>query len=429
MAPPATPSLCRSCLTDLSEIEADRGPQKRCPSCRSFKIVRHGELFDLGIAHIDCDAFYAAVEKRDDPSLRDKPLIIGGGRRGVVSTACYIARTYGVHSAQPMFKALKACPHAVVVKPDMAKYAAVGRTIRALMEETTPLVQPLSIDEAFLDLTGTERLHKHPPAVTLARLIKRIEAETGVTASVGLSYNKFLAKVASDLDKPQGFSVIGRREALAFLAEQPVSIIWGVGKAFQKSLAKDGITKIAQLQRAEESDLMKRYGVMGRRLWRLARGEDERAVTPREPIKSVSNETTFGEDIQNAEELKRILWRLCEKVSGRMKDKCLAGKTVTLKLKTAEFKTRTRSRTLDRPTQLADVLYRHGCELLMPEVGATPFRLIGIGLSGLVDAAHADHADLLDPGAERRAKAERAVDALREKFSETFIGKGRALKR
>ena len=202
---PGNPAaLCRDCL-------AESGPAaKRCLACGSPRLLAHPERDLLSIAHVDCDAFYAAVEKRDDPSLADKPVIIGGRKRGVVSTACYVARTYGVRSAMPMFKALKACPHAVVIKPNMQKYVAAGRAVQKLMLELTPLVEPVSIDEAFLDLSGTERLHHGSPARTLARLAKRIEDELGITVSIGLAPNKFLAKVASDLAKPRGFSIIGR---------------------------------------------------------------------------------------------------------------------------------------------------------------------------------------------------------------------------
>jgi len=392
--------------------------------------MTHDELQSLTIAHIDCDAFYAAVEKRDDPSLRDKPLIIGGGRRGVVSTACYIARTYGVGSAMPMFKALKACPNATVIKPSMEKYATVGRQVRALMRDVTPLVEPISIDEAFLDLTGTERLHRMSAAETLMRLAARIEAEIGITVSVGLSHNKFLAKLASDLDKPRGFSVIGREETKALLASMPVSKIWGVGKAMQRKLEANGITMIADLQTADERDLMARYGQMGLRLARLSRGEDTREVKPVREAKSISAETTFNEDIADYETLEAILWRLSDKVAGRCKASDLAGHTVTLKLKSSDFKTRTRNMTLSDPTQLADVIFRAGQKLLKPETQGTSYRLIGIGVANLITATGGlQVGDMLDPDANRRAAAERAVDKVREKFGKQMIDKGRGIKR
>jgi DNA polymerase-4 len=347
-------ALCRDCGA-LGAAPPDR---ERCRACASPRLTRHPELASLALGHVDCDAFYAAVEKRDDPGLAERPVIVGGGRRGVVSAACYIARTFGVHSAMPMFKALRACPDAVVLRPDMEKYAAASRQVRALMLELTPLVEPLALDEAFLDLSGTERLHRHCPAQVLARLARDIEEQVGITVSIGLSYNKFLAKVASELDKPRGFAVIGRAEARAFLAAKPVSLIWGVGKALRKRLEADGFATIAQLGGASEADLVARYGAIGRRLARFAHGEDERAVHPDAPAKSISAETTFERDIRRLEELEPILWRLAEKVAARLKRHDLAGQTLTLKLKTADFRLRTRSRRLEQPSQLAEVFYQ-----------------------------------------------------------------------
>lgn len=378
----------------------------------------------LTVAHVDCDAFYASVEKRDNPELADKPVIVGGGKRGVVSTACYIARIRGVKSAMPMFKALEACPDAVVVKPDMEKYARVGRQIRSMMQDLTPLVQPLSIDEAFLDLAGTERLHHDPPARTLARFAKRVEQEVGVTVSVGLSYCKFLAKVASDMNKPRGFSVIGEAEAPEFLKPKPVTLIWGVGKAFAETLARDGITAVGQLQQMEESDLMRRYGVMGRRLYSLSRGIDDRRVHLNDEAKSVSAETTFFDDHASVEALTPPLRALAEQVSKRLKKTATAGRTVVLKLKTADFKLRTRNRKLESPTQLADRIFREGLSLLDKELDGTKFRLIGIGVTDLCDEDQADPPDLVDPDASRRAAAEAAMDKLRDKFGVKSIETG-----
>ncbi|HHS89004.1 MAG TPA: DNA polymerase IV, partial [Rhodobacteraceae bacterium] len=247
------PALCRDCL---SQFDAGR----RCPDCHSPRVISHPELFDLTIAHMDCDAFYASVEKRDNPGLADKPVIIGGGKRGVVSTACYVARIHGVHSAMPMFQALKLCPEAVVIKPRMSAYVEASRAIRAMMDELTPVVEPLSLDEAFMDLSGTRQLHGAPPAVMLARLVRRMEDELGLTGSIGLSHNKFLAKVASDLDKPRGFSVIGRAETADFLRNKPVRMIWGVGQAMQASIDKAGIHTFADLLRWDRRDLNARFG-------------------------------------------------------------------------------------------------------------------------------------------------------------------------
>jgi DNA polymerase-4 len=239
MAQGSAAPFCRDCLTP-----ADRPGQERCASCGSPRLLRHPERDELAVAHVDCDAFFASVEKRDNPALADQPVIIGGGHRGVVATACYVARTYGVRSAMPMFKALDACPHATVISPNMDKYRVAGREVRRLMGELTPLVEPVSIDEAFLDLSGTERLHHASPALTLARFARRVETELGISVSIGLSYNKFLAKIASDLAKPRGFSIIGREEAVAFLADRPVGIIPGIGAAAQARLEKVGVTLI-----------------------------------------------------------------------------------------------------------------------------------------------------------------------------------------
>jgi DNA polymerase-4 len=412
------PAFCRDCLAEA----ADAAP--RCAACGSPRLVRHPQLDTLSIAHVDCDAFYATIEKRDDPSLNDKPLIIGGGKRGVVSTACYIARTYGVHSAMPMFKALKACPHATVVKPDMAKYVKVGREVRALMFELTPQVEPLSIDEAFMDLTGTDRLHQMSPGRALARFARRVHDNIGITVSIGLSANKFLAKIASDLDKPRGFAVLSQEEAVSFLAPRPVGFIWGVGKASAARLEQDGYRVISDLQRAEETDLMKRYGVEGRRLWRLARGIDDRSVNPERETKSVSSETTFNEDIASYKPLEKLLWQLSERVSARLKASGIAGGTITLKLKSADFRLRTRARSLGEPTQLAARIFEAGRELLAREIDGTKYRLIGIGVSNLTEGEKADAADLINQQAMRTAKAEHAIDKVREKFGKAAMVKG-----
>lgn len=410
--------FCRDCLTDVP-AEATR-----CQSCRSPRLLRHAELDRLSIAHVDCDAFYAAIEKRDDPSLVDKPLIVGGGKRGVVATACYVARTYGVRSAMPMFEALSRCPNAVVIRPNMSKYAEVGRAVRRAMFALTPLVEPLSIDEAFLDLTGTERLHGMGPAKVLARFARAIERDLGITVSIGLSVNKFLAKIASDLDKPRGFAVLGASEASAFLAPKPVGFIYGVGAVSAGKLAADGYRLIADLQRADQRDLMRRYGEEGVRLWQLARGIDRRRVDAERETKSISAETTFERDIVDLRPLEQHLWELSEKVSARLKAADLAGSTVTLKLKSADFKLRTRARRLSVPTQLAARIFTAGHDLLEREAGHTRFRLIGIGVSHLEEAEGDDLADLLD---RRTAQAEHAVDRLRAKFGRGAVIRGLAL--
>jgi DNA polymerase-4 len=410
--------FCRDCLT----LQASGKP--RCDRCGSPRLARHPELYRLRLAHIDCDAFYAAIEKRDNPALKDKPLIIGGGKRGVVSTACYIARIKGVRSAMPMFKALEACPEAVVLPPDMEKYARVGREVRDMMQALTPLVEPLSIDEAFLDLSGTERLHGRPPAMVLADFARKVESEIGITVSAGLSYCKFLAKVASDFRKPRGFSVIGEAEAAGFLAEQPVTLIWGVGKAFAATLERDGIRLISQLQKLDRAELMRRYGSMGDRLYHLSRGQDERVVSADRDAKSVSAETTFDIDLASPADLVPVLRALSEKVSARLKKAGIAGRTVVLKLKTQDFRIRTRNRQLGDPTRLADRIFQTGLHLLQKEADGTKYRLLGIGVSDLTGVEKADPPDLVDVTARKRALAEGAIDSLREKFGKTAVETG-----
>ncbi|ATX64960.1 DNA polymerase IV [Roseinatronobacter bogoriensis] len=416
------PALCRDCLTCFAE-------GRRCPSCHSPRIVADAELFVLSIAHMDCDAFYASVEKRDNPDLRDKPVIVGGGQRGVVTTACYIARIHGVRSAMPMFKALKLCPEAVIVKPRFDAYTAASREIRAMMEDLTPAIEPLSLDEAFLDLSGTARLHGAPPAVMLARLLARMEKELRLSGSVGLSHNKFLAKIASDLDKPRGFSVISQAATEDFLRGKPVSIIWGVGAAMRAQLERAGIATIDDLKRWDQPDLVARFGAMGARLWHLARGQDTRRVAPDREVKSISKETTFDTDLHDEVALDGHLWRLADQVSVRAKAKGLAGRVVTLKLKRADHRILTRRHSLHDPTTLADVIYRTARPLLAQAMSAAPFRLIGVGISELsTDQGAGFSADLLDPDAARRAEAERAMDRLRARFGPGSVVKGRSLR-
>jgi DNA polymerase-4 len=413
-------SFCRDCLADA------RSGALRCTACGSPRLLRHAELGALAIAHIDCDAFYATIEKRDDPSLAAEPVIVGGGRRGVVAAACYVARTFGVKSAMPMFEALRLCPHAKVIRPNMEKYAAVGREVRRMMLKLTPLVEPLSIDEAFLDLSGTERLHGMTPAKALARFAHEVEKAFGITVSIGLSGNKFLAKIASDLDKPRGFAVLGLAEAPAFLAAKPVSFIFGVGKASAARYARDGFVRIADLQRSSEAELARRYGEEGRRLARLARGIDHRKVSADRETKSVSSETTFERDIADFRALELVLWGLAEEVSARLKAKALAGATVTLKLKTADFSIRTRARSFATPTQLAGRIFATARDLLRREADGTRYRLLGVGLSALATAEQADPADLVDG---RAAEAEHAVDRLRARFGDDAVFRGLAFER
>ena len=409
------PAFCRDCLADCT------ASPHICAGCGSQRIIVHDELYHLSIAHIDCDAFFASVEKRDDPSLHDKPLIVGGGKRGVVSTCCYIARRYGVRSAMPMFKALKLCPHAVVLPPNMAKYSAVGHQIRSMMDDLSPLVQPVSIDEAFLDLTGTQDVHQAPPALTLARFAQTVKHDVGVTISIGLSYNRFLAKIASDLDKPNGFAVIGKAGVAQFLAPRPVGIMPGVGAVFQERLRRDGVTRIADLQMIDPSELTRRYGEEGLRLSRLAQGIDPRQIVTDSETKSVSAETTFERDIANAEQLHHTILALSEKVAQRLRKQDYSGSVVTLKLKTPDFKLVTRSRSLPGPTQLGAKIALIGRELFDKEPKGKFYRLIGIGVSDLAGADQADLGDLIDTKAPQQAKLEKALDGLRERFGSASI--------
>ncbi|OYW28827.1 MAG: DNA polymerase IV [Caulobacter sp. 12-67-6] len=414
-------ALCRDCDW-TGEVKTPR-----CPSCGSPRTIFHEELASLSMAHLDCDAFYASVEKRDDPSIRDKPVIVGGGKRGVVTTACYIARMSGARSAMPMYKALKLCPDAVVIKPDFAKYKAASRHIMGKLEALTPLVQPLSLDEAWIDLSGTERLHGAPPAVMLTRVQREIEAEIELTVSIGLAPNKFLAKIASELDKPRGFSAIGAAEAKAFLAGKPVSILPGVGPATVSALASEGFRTVGDIAAADLKHLAKVLGSSGLRLHRLAQGQDARAVDPDQIRKTISAETTFNDDLFKREDLEDQLWPLCERVARQARVEGVAGRVATLKLRTPDFKVHTRRRTLAVPTQTARTLFQVAREPLAAEPGGTYYRLIGAGLTEFVPAEGA--ADDFFAGDERRAlKSETAIDALRGKYGSGSVVTGRALK-
>ena len=414
-APHPAPGFCRDCLTDAA-------PQAmRCTACGSPRLLRHPALGELSLAHIDCDAFYATVAKHDRPEIADKPVIIGGGKRGVVAAACYIARTYGVRSAMPMYKALDLCPSAIVIRPDMARYVQVGREVRQAMRALTPLVEPISIDEAFLDLSGTERLHGMIPAKVLARFANQVEREIGITASVGLSANKFLAKMASDLDKPRGFAVLSPSDGQALMTDKPVGFIHGVGPAMQDKLRDHGFRLIGDLQRADEIDLIRAFGGEGRRLWRLARGIDDRKVVADRGAKVISSETTFENDLREFTPLERILWDLSETVSRRLKTGNLAGSTITLKLKSADFRQRTRSQSIVAPTQLANRIFAIARDMLARETDGTAFRLIGVGVSALRPASGSDDEDFLNA---RSAHAERAMDDVRKRFGDNAVVRG-----
>jgi DNA polymerase-4 len=418
------PALCRDCGTVFS----CQPPIVRCAKCGGGRIISHPDLLALTIAHIDCDAFYASVEKRDRPELATKPVIVGGGTRGVVSAACYVARLSGVRSAMPMFKALKACPDAVVIRPDFTKYVAASRQIRTLMERLTPMVQPLSIDEAVLDLAGTEALHGAPPAAVLARFALEVERSVGVTVSIGLAPNRLLAKIAVERNKPRGFAVIGAAEAAALLAPEPVGLLPGVGPALARKLAAQGITRLGHLQALSDRDALRRLGEDGPALTKRARGEDVRAVDPIRETKSISAETTFDHDLMRIDDLERHLWRLAEKLGRRLREAEFAAAGVVLKLKTADFALRTRTQRLATPTVLPDRLFAAARTLLAREATGTAFRLIGIGASTLVSRAEADRGDLADPDTPRLAATQAAIDTLRARFGEKAVTRGRGLR-
>ena len=383
--------LCRDC-PELFDAE-----HRECPRCGSVRLIPHAELGILNIAHVDCDAFYASVEKRDNPGLRDKPLIVGhAGSRGVVLTACYIARKFGPRSAMPMFQAIELCPDAVVIQPDMPKYKRVSRQIRTIFRSATPAVEPVSLDEAYLDLSKPHRSPIHAAAHVLAEISLRIEREVGITVSIGLSINKFLAKLASDLNKPSGFSIIGRAEAKSFLARLPVRKINGVGEVTAKRLEQIGITTIGQLQSVPEMQLFSQFGKLGRRLAQYAHGRDERKVTPHRPAKSVSAETTFRIDVNSVAQLADAAKPLCERVAARLHTANIAGATVSLKLKTSDFQVLTRNCRLGRPTQRPEILYHNLLRLLEKEANGRSFRLIGVGMSALRPADEADPPGLFD---------------------------------
>ncbi|MSQ85515.1 MAG: DNA polymerase IV [Alphaproteobacteria bacterium] len=419
-SPTSVVSLCRDCLAEFERA------QRTCTICGSDRMVSHPELGELTTAHIDCDAFYAAIEKRDNPELIDRPVLIGGGKRGVVSTACYVARKYGPRSAMPMYKALQMCPQAVVIRPNMAKYVEASRQVRAIFDSVTPIVEPLSLDEAFLDVSGTTTLFKRSAAATLAFVAREVERQVRISVSIGLSYNKFLAKIASDLDKPRGFAVIGQRDAISQLHDMPITKIPGVGPSLADRLKVDGFFSIGDLQAKSEEDLTQRYGDTGAQLARRARGHDTRRINTERESKSVSAETTFENDISDVAELRRLLWLQTERVSERLKKNGLAGQSIALKLKTARFKLVSRHRRLQAPTQLAETIFRAAEALLITEVKGVSYRLIGVGVEGLCDAELADHPDLFSDAPKHAAGVEKAMDAVRARFGRKAIGKGRA---
>src|SRR5262245_17750536 len=384
-----TRALCRECCEIVDAASAG------CGRCGGARLVAHAEIDGLGIAHIDCDAFYASIEKRDRPELAQEPVIVGhAGGRGVVVTACYIARRFGARSAMPMFQALELCPHATVIPPDMGKYKRESEAIRTIFGAATSIIEPVSLDEAYLDLTDDYRTEAPPAAEALAEIAARVEREVGITVSIGLSCNKFLAKLASEQQKPRGFSVIGRAEAKSFLAPLSVRKIHGVGAVTARRMEGSGLETIADLQALSGTELAARFGKFGHRLAQFAHGEDDRRVTPWRPTKSISAETTFRQDTGSAEELSEVARRLAERVAAQLVRKGLAGRSITLKLKTSDFRILTRSRSLAHPTQQAAVIFERIGPLIDKEADGRTYRLIGVGIGDLGPAESADPADL-----------------------------------
>lgn len=414
-------TVCRECFKTFNE------KKEFCNKCYSANLISNNEIENLNIAHVDCDAFYAAIEKRDNPKYKNFPIIIGGGKRGVVATACYIARTRGVKSAMPMYKALNLCPDAIIIKPNMQKYKKASKVINNLMKEITPLVEPLSLDEAFLDLSGTSRLHKKIPAVLLAELSKKIQKKVGISVSIGLSYNKFLSKICSDIDKPRGFSIINRLEAQSFLKDKPVEVIWGVGNTLKNRLNNDGIRTIGQIREMDCSELIVKYGSIGSHIHKLSNAEDTREIKPFRKVKSISHETTFEKDTNDEVFLKKILWSLCEKVSDRAKEKGLGGSTINLKIKTKDFKLISRSITIEEPTQIAEIIFQTSKLLLFREIKKNKFRLLGVGLSNLKDSEICDLYDLINTNSNKEKNIEFAIDAIRNRYGVNLIKKGRSI--
>ena len=382
-------ALCRSCCEISGVIDA------ACVRCGGTRLLAHPEIETLGIAHIDCDAFYASVEKRDRPELAREALIVGhAGGRGVVVTACYIARSFGVRSAMPMFQALERCPQAKVIQPDMAKYRRVSEQIRSIFQSATDIIEPLSLDEAYLDLTDDYRTEAPPAAEALAQIAARVESEVGISVSIGLSANKFLAKLASELEKPRGFSVIGAGEAKGFLAPLSVRKIHGVGAVTAQRMEASGLKTIADLQAMSEPALVARFGKFGHRLALYAHGNDDRWVTPQQPVKSISAETTFQRDTASAKQLRAIARALSERVAAQLRRKGMAGSCIVLKLKTSDFRSISRSRRLSHATQKEEVIYETVAALIDKAADGRSFRLIGVGMAEIEAAAEADPLDL-----------------------------------
>ncbi|MGV3484015.1 MAG: DNA polymerase IV [Planctomycetaceae bacterium] len=383
------------------------------------------------ILHIDMDAFYASVEERDRPEMAGQPLIVGGTPegRGVVAAANYAVRKFGIYSAMPTATALRLCPQAIVLPVRMSHYAAISRQIRRIFFRYTPLVEPLSLDEAFLDVVGCERLFG--TADKIARRIKEeIKAETGLVASVGVAPNKFLAKIASDLEKPDALVVVDPVRVQAFLDPLPVSRLWGVGKVTGQSLQRLGVQTIGQLRSLPLETLRQSFGESGEHFWRLAHGIDDRRVVPDREAKSLSHETTFAADIADRETLSGWLLELTDQVGRRLRRHKRQGRTVQIKVRFADFRTITRSQTLAQPSDVTQELWQAAGELLVralprQQVGV---RLLGMGVSGFAESRPIQQLLFDDAVEQQHAKQkqlDRVTDAVRERFGAGALGRGR----
>lgn len=422
--------LCRDCF----HYWEDNLLTESCPGCYSEKLLKHLELFSLDVAHLDCDSFYTSVEKRDDPKISSLPVIVGRRERGVVAAACYVARIYGVRSGMAMFQALRLCPNAHVISPNMDKYKVASHGVRRAMREVTAKIEPVSIDEAYLDLSDNAALHNEPACVSLVRLVDTISRTEKITVSIGLSYNKFLSKLASDLDKPKGFYVIGRVEARSFLSKLPVRKLWGVGPSAVIKMTQHGYMTIGHVQDAKLEDLMRIFGKSGYGFYLFANGEDNRKFGLESKTKSVSAETTFLEDLSSLDDLLAALESLSEQVAKRLRLQNLSGRVVVIKLKDSNFRNATRSKKYGKSfTDKVEI--REAAEQLLlhywDSVGRSKllkvrgFRLLGVGISDLVGEADDVH-DMFDFSNTEpiRSKSElvRVIEEIKIKFGEGAIG-------
>lgn len=382
------------------------------------------------ILHIDMDAFYASVEERDNPSLVGKPVIVGGSAdgRGVVAAANYEARKFGVHSAMAAGRAKRLCPHGVVIRPRIDYYAQVSRQIREIFEHYTPQIEPLSLDEAFLDVTGSQVLFGPSPEIGL-KIKKRIREELHLIASVGVAPTKFVSKIASDLKKPDGFVLVKPDEVQAFLDPLPVGRLWGVGKVTGQTFERLSIRTIGQLRQIPLQQLNQWFGSSGEHYWQLSHGIDERKVVPDREAKSISNETTFPEDISDKEILRSWLVDLVDQVARRLRQHDLKGRTAEIKVRFSDFKTISRSVTLANPTNLTKELLEAGIELLTHKLPSThlPVRLLGFGVNNLGDKQQTQLELFSQPERERHRELDKALDQITEKFGKLSIRRGSGL--